>query len=315
MPGLGLERASSLAPEWKLFRWVGPWRLVTFLDHMENHRADFDNTLFWGARLTFQPIHGVEIGLSRTAEFCGSGHSCGLSTFWDMLIAKSNRAINNTVDNNPAEAALVMQKQSAQVMATDVRWHIDSTPIAVYWQQLGEVFDDQDLRPRQTLQLFGAEFASWELAEGRVRSFIEFADTTCGDISFSSTDKPTFGCAYEKDTWQAGYRYYGRAIGDSMDRDGRRFTLGGVYSDTDNRAWELRFRHFDLNRGGIAEAGLVPQTVTTVPQKLWNTEFKVDGAIATLRYSIGIGADYGGPIGAPRSALAGRCFLELRKNW
>jgi hypothetical protein len=314
MPGLGLERASSLPPEWKLFRWVGPWRLVTFLDHMENHRADFDNTLFWGARLTFQPVHGVEIGLSRTAEFCGQGHSCGLGTFWDMLIAKSNRAINATVDNNPSQAALVMQKQSAQVMATDVRWHIDQTPLAIYWQQLGEVFDDRNLRPRQTLQLFGAEIASWGVAEGRFRTFLEFSDTTCGDISFSSTDKPNFGCAYEKDTWRAGYRYYGRVIGDSMDRDGRRFTLGGVFSDTDGRAWQLRLRHFDLNRGGIAEAGLVPQTVTTVPEKLWNAEFQVGGRLGALRYSVGVGADRGGPVGES-ATWHGRGFLALSKPW
>jgi hypothetical protein len=130
----------------------------------------------------------------------------------------------------------------------------------------------------------------------------------------SHTDQPNFGCAYEKDTWQAGYRYRDRAIGDSMDRDGRRFSLGGVYSDTRNRAWELRFRHFDLNRGGIAQAGLVPQTVTTVPEKLWNTEFKVDGPIGALRYSVGVGVDYGGRIGNPAS-LSGRAFLTVSKNW
>jgi hypothetical protein len=315
MPGLGLERASSLAPEWKMFRWVGPWRLVTFIDHMENHRADFDNTLFWGARLTFQPLHGVEIGLSRTAEFCGSGHACGLGTFWDMLIAKSNRAINSIVDANPSQVALLTQKESAQVMAIDVRWHIDHAPLAFYWQQLGEVFDDQDLRPRQTLQLFGTEFAAWDVADGRAHAFLEFADTTCGDISFSSTDKPTFGCAYEKDTWQAGYRYYGRAIGDSMDRDGRRFSLGVIFAGTDGQSWDARIRHFDLNRGGIAEANLVPQSVTTVAERLWNTEIQYNDNWREFRYSVGVGADYGGPITAAHSSLAGRFFLRVSKNW
>lgn len=98
MPGIGLERVNSQAFESRWLRWIGPWRFVTFLDHMENHRADFNNTLFWGGRLTFAPLHGLEIGLSRTAEFCGKGHSCGLGTFWDMLIAKSNRNVNPVVD-------------------------------------------------------------------------------------------------------------------------------------------------------------------------------------------------------------------------
>jgi len=164
MPGVGVERASSLPPEWKLFRWIGPWRFTTILDHMENHRADFNNTLFWGARLTFAPVHGLELGVSRTAEFCGQGHTCGLSTFLDMLTARSNRQINPVVDTNPSEAALLAQKQSAQVIATDVRWQIPHSGLAFYWQQLGEVFDDHNYRPRQTLQLLGIEFASWHLA-------------------------------------------------------------------------------------------------------------------------------------------------------
>ncbi|MBS0373485.1 MAG: hypothetical protein JSR73_02825 [Proteobacteria bacterium] len=314
MPGIGIERASMKPFETRWLSWLGPWHFVTFLNHMENHRPDFNNTLFWGARFTAAPARGLEIGLSRTAEFCGQGHSCGLGTFWDMLIAKSNREINPTVDNNPDQAHLLARKQSAQVMATDVRWHVGSTPFSVYWQQLGEVFDDHNLRPRQTLQLFGLEFASWGTAEGRARTFLEFADTACGSVSFSSTDTPNYGCAYEKDTWRAGYRYYGRVIGDSMDRDGRRITLGGVLIDRQQRSWELRFRHFDLNRGNIAEVGLLPQTVATTHERLWNTELQVSGQVHSLRYSIGAGADYGGPVDSTKR-LTGRGFLNLSKNW
>jgi hypothetical protein len=312
MPGIGLERASSKAFETKWLSWLGPWRWVMLLDHMENHRADFNNTLFWAGRLTFQPARGLEIGISRTAQFCGQGRPCGLSTFFDMLVAKSNRTVNAQGSGQTQEELL--QKKSAQRIATDIRWHIGPSPFSVYWQQYGEVFDSGNYRPRQTLQLFGAEFASWGVAEGRFRAFLEFADTACGDVSTNSTDQPNFGCAYEKDTWQAGYRYRDRVIGDSMDRDGRRFSLGFIYADSDRRSWELRIRHFDLNRGGIAQVGLVPQTVTTVAEKLWNAEFKIEGPIKTLRYSIGVGADYGGPVGAT-ATVRGRGFLTLSRQW
>lgn len=314
MPGLGLERASSLRPESKFFRWVGPWRLVTFLNHMENHRADFDNTLFWGARLTFQPQRGLEIGLSRTAEVCGRGHSCGLGTFWDMLTAKSNRAINPTVDTDASQVALLKRKQSAQVMAIDARWHVARTPITAYWQQLGEVLDNRNLRPRQTLELFGLEFADWALSEGRARAFLEFANTTCGDFSFGNTEKPGYGCAYEKDSWQAGYRYRGNVIGDSMDRDGRRFSLGFIYLTDYERSVQLRVRHFDLNRGNLAQQNLVPHTVSLVAQRLWNAELQVSGPLGALRYSAGIGADHGGPV-TERASFTGRLFLNVSKNW
>jgi hypothetical protein len=312
MPGLSLERASSTPFKTKWLRWLGPWRWVMALDHMENHRADFNNTLFWAGRFTFAPAHGLEIGISRTAQFCGETRPCGLSTFFDMLIAKSNRKYNRIIDSGGN--ASKYEKLSAQRIATDIRWHIGQSPVSIYWQQYGEVFDSNNYRPRQTLQLFGAEFASWGIAEGRFRGFLEFADTACGGVSLSSSDKPNFGCAYEKDTWQAGYRYRNRAIGDSMDRDGRRFTLGGIFADTLTRSWEARIRHFDLNRGGIAYGGLVPQTVTTVAEHLWNAELTLNGTVGLLRYSIGAGVDHGGPVDSP-ATWTGRAFLTISKDW
>jgi len=147
-----------------------------------------------------------------------------------------------------------------------------------------------------------------------LRTFLEFADTTCGDVSFSATDKPNYGCGYEKDTWKAGYRYRGRVIGDSMDRDGRRFTIGLIYGDPGGLSWDVRVRHFDLNRGGIAQAGLVPQTVTRTAEKLWNSEFEIHGRIGPFYSGAGIGADYGGPPGAPAST-AGRVFVNLSRPW
>ena len=314
MPGLGLERASALAPESKWLRWIGPWRVVTFLSRMENGRADFDHPFFWAGRLTIEPVAGLQLGLSRTAELCGKGRKCGLHTFFDTLIARSNRQINSLENGGGVPTPdQIQQKLSAQRIATDVRWHPGQLPIALYWEQYGEVFDSGNLRPRQVLQLFGIEYASQHVLDGRLRSFLEFSGTACGEIGFSSGDRPGFGCAYEKDTYRAGYRYRDRAIGDSMDRDGRRFTLGFIYSDLSDRVWDLRLRHFDLNRGGIAEV-LVPHTVSTAHQKLWNGELKVDGPIGAFRYSVGLGLDHGGPVDQA-TAWTARGFLTLSHPW
>ncbi len=309
MPGVGLERASSKPFESKWLSWIGPWRLVTFIDHMENHRLDFNNTLFWGARVAFAPLNSLEIGLSRTAEFCGQGRPCGLGTFWDMLTARSNRAYN--ANSTPGQNLV---KQSAQIWAGDARWHPEQLPIAFYWQEEASVFDDRNYRPRQLLEMFGIEFASRNVLDGRLRTFLEYDDTACGAIGFNSGDKPNYGCAYEKDTWREGYRYRGRVIGDAMDRDGRRVTLGGILADTDGNSWELRLRHFDLNRGNIAQNGLVPQTVTPVAEKLWNGELKVDGPIGAFRYSVGGGLNHGGPIG-DRAHWTAQAFLTVSRDW
>lgn len=314
MPGIGLERVSSKEESWKGFRWLGPWHLVTFVDHMENHRLDFNNTLFWGGRFTFEPAKGVEIGLSRTAELCGRGHSCGLGTFWDALLAKSNRTVNPIVDQNPGDTSLLAKKESAQLMATDVRWHIGRSPFAVYWQQMAEVFDDGNLRPRQTTELLGAEFASKQIMDGRLRLFLEMSDTTCGDLSFSKTDHPNYGCAYEKDTWREGYRYYATSIGDSMDRDGLRFTLGGMYADAASRQWDLRLRHFNLNRGGIAEAGLLADPVTTTAEQVWNVNFDLAGNWGQVGYAFSLGTDYANTT-PQRKRFAENFQVNINRRW
>lgn len=313
IPGLSLDRVSSEPFETPVLSWMGPWRLSLFLDHMENRRADFGNTLLWGDRFTFAPVHGLEIGIARTAEFCGKTRPCGVSTFFDMLTAKSNRTLNPVIDNT-GNTSLTLQKKSAQRMATDIRWKMGSLPFAVYWQQYGEVFDSQDLRPRQLSQLFGIESSTHQFSGGQLKMFFEFADTACGAIGFNAGDKPTFGCTYEKDTWHAGYRYRGRVIGDPMDRDGRRFTLGSLYTDAGGRSWDLRLRHFDLNRGGIAMAGLVPQSVTTVAERLWNAEAQVNGEFRGLRYNVGAGVDHGGPIDES-AKWDGHWFVGLSHSW
>ncbi len=313
MPGLSLERASSTPFSSKWLRWVGPWRLTTFLDHMENRRPDFGNTLMWGGRFTFAPLRGMEIGISRTAEFCGKTRPCGISTFFDMLTASSNRKYNPVIDET-GNYSLVLQKKSAQRIATDIKWRPGDLPFAIYWQQYGEVFDSHNLRPRQLSQLIGLETTAMTTSSGSLRLFAEFADTACGAIGFNKGDKPAFGCTYEKDTWRAGYRYRGRVIGDSMDRDGRRYSFGSIYADESGRIWNFRVRKFDLNRASIAKVGLLAHTVTPVEEKLWNTEISVDGLYGTLRYSVGVGADHGG-VEDERARWHGRGFLNLSQNW
>ena len=282
MPGLSLDRASALAPEADLLHWIGPWRFTTFIDRMEDRRPDYGKILFWGTRVSFAPVHGLEIGLSRTAQLCGTGRKCGLKVFWDTITARKNAVIDESGPNANLQA-----KPAANHAAVDVRWHIPHTPIAVYWQQDGEVIDSGNYRLRQNLQLIGVELANKRTASGSYRAFVEFADTACGGLSTASSDKPDYGCAYEKDTYQAGYRFRGRSIGDAMDRDGRRFTFGNVWVDGANRSWDLRLRRLELNRGGVAFGGLVPQTVSAVRKNVWEVSSQVEGTYRGYVYTLG----------------------------
>ena len=287
MPGLSLDRASAVPPEADLLHWIGPWRLSTFLDRMEDRRPDFGKIIFFGARFTFAPAHGLEIGLSRTAQMCGTGRGkCGLSTFWDMLTARKNAQVDSSGPNPN-----VNSKPAANHAAIDVRWHIFSSPFSVYWQEDGEVFDSGNYRPRQTLQLFGLEHAV-KLGDGASRRvFLEFADTACGGVSVNASDKPNYGCAYEKDTYRAGYRFRDRSIGDAMDRDGRRVTLGTLWTDREDRTWQLRLRRIELNRGDIARAGYVPHTVSEDRRNIWELSGQVEAQWRGFRYALGSSLD------------------------
>jgi hypothetical protein len=308
MPGITLDRASARAPRPRWLHWIGPWRLTTFMDRMEDRRPDINKALFWGMRLTAQPLHGLELGLSRTAEWCGTGRPCGLGTFWHLFTARSSALINESGPNPNINA-----KPGAQDGAIDLRWHVGNTPLSFYWQEYGQTFDSGNYRPRLTLQMFGMEVAGRHIADGRTRTFIEFADTTCGDVSIHSTDKPVYGCAYENSLYAAGYRYRGRAIGDAMDRDGRRITLGVLQVDAANRFWQLRLRKLELNRGGEVRPGLVDQTVSTVPETVWEFAPEVDGAIGDYRYQLGGALDRTRTLG--RNGLHGTAFLGISHPW
>ena len=75
MPGIGLQRISSTPFSTKWLRWMGPWTFTSFMNRMDDERVVEDGLLF-GMRGSFRPVPGLEIGLSRTAQWCGDGRPC-----------------------------------------------------------------------------------------------------------------------------------------------------------------------------------------------------------------------------------------------
>ncbi len=81
MPAISLDRIRSLPIDLPVLRWLGPWRFTTFFGFGENLRADIDQPLFMGMRLSFKPATWLEFAASRSAQFCGSGRECDVGTF------------------------------------------------------------------------------------------------------------------------------------------------------------------------------------------------------------------------------------------
>ena len=74
---------------------MGPWTFTTFMDLLDDERYVNDALLF-GVRGSFRPPRtGLEIGISRAAQWCGDGRPCDLSTFFDLLVGNDNKGVTS----------------------------------------------------------------------------------------------------------------------------------------------------------------------------------------------------------------------------
>jgi len=248
MPAIAIDRNESTPFDVPVLRWFGPWRLSTFMGQYESDR-DYENPLLWGLRVEFRPHSTLQIGVSRTAQWCGDTRPCGLDTFWDLFTGNDNRDANLPVDEEPGN----------QLGGFDVRWSWPGgrVPLALYAQGIGE--DEAGFMPSKYLGLFGAEV--WgDAAGGTWRAHVEYADTACDFVN----DPPEFGCAYTHSIYTSGYRYRGRVQGHAMDADGETIGVGLLFIDSAGHRWDLLARDLTLDRAGVASGHSLADAPTDV---------------------------------------------------
>jgi hypothetical protein len=275
MPSLTVERIMADPFESRWLRWIGPWRASASVGQGEGGSTARDgrltvrpDTKFFAARLSFKPKPWMEVGLSRTAQFCGEGRDCDLGTFWDMLTGRDN-----------TDGSLSAAEQPGNQMAGyDLRlrspWR--ALPVAVYGQFIGE--DEAGGLPSKFLGLMGAEV--WgSSALGSHRFHVEYADTAC---SFSR-QRPQVDCAYRNSVYPQGYTHRGRMIGHALDNDGRMLSFGALLRRPDGDSWELLLRRIEANRVGTAPeaAHAVSASPATVE------DFQLGYARGRLRAGVG----------------------------
>ena len=242
IPSLTVERVLADPFETPWLRWLGPWRATASVGQGEGGATARDgrlpvrpDTKFFAARLAFKPKPWLEVGLSRTAQFCGEGRECDLGTFWDMLRGRDN------TDDSLADP----EQPGNQMAGYDVRlrspWR--GLPMAVYGQFIGE--DEAGGLPSKFLGLMGVE--AWGGGtQGSWRAHAEYTDTTC---SFSR-ERPQVDCAYRNSVYPQGYTHRGRMIGHSMDNDSRMLSVGAIWVRASGESWSALARRVDLNRYG-----------------------------------------------------------------
>lgn len=297
IPALVLERNFSTPFRQRWLRWIGPWSTSVIWGQLEDSRF-VPNARFFGWRVNFRPLESLEIGLLRTAQWCGSGRPCDAGTLGDLLLGRDNLGDDDIdLSNEPGN----------QLAGGDVRWlsPVGDAPYALYVQLIGE--DEAGGFPSKLLGQFGAEtwgrFEHWDMSW---HLHAEFADTTC-----SFTDDPgEFDCAYENNVYQTGYRYRSRAIGYATDNDTRAAAVGATLLRDDGHAYSIRLRYASLNRGGAPDPR---NSVTPAPTDYWDLDLAHRREVAIGEFTVGLGVQSleRGASGIDETDL--RAFLRLRR--
>ena len=90
IPAISIERNDTAPFKSKWLSWLGPWDLSFVWGQLENDR-EVPNARFLGLRVNFKPLDNLEIGLSRTAQWCGNGdRPCDLDAFVRIALGRDN---------------------------------------------------------------------------------------------------------------------------------------------------------------------------------------------------------------------------------
>lgn len=272
MPAISVDRNHTGPFGTKWLSWLGPWDFSMHFGQMESDRF-VPETQFFGMRVNFKPIPSLEIGLSRTAQWCGDGRPCNADTFIDLLLGRDNRGDAGIDESN---------EPGNQLAGIDLRWatRLFGVPFAVYGQFIGE--DEAGGLPSRYLGQGGVE--STGLMQGRwaYRWFGEYADTKC---RFYESDV-FFNCAYNNSIYQTGYRYRGRTVGHNADNDSRIVSTGITFIDDRDHEWSATVRVGELNRAGAPD---LRNTLTETKQDIFSLDVRHSRVFSMGEVTLGLG--------------------------
>jgi hypothetical protein len=239
VPGLGIERNVAKPFESRWLSWLGPWTYSYYWGFLESNR-EVPNARLMAFRFSFRPLNDLEIGLARTAQWCGQGRPCSAGTVKDLVLGNDNVGDSGiTEENEPGN----------QLAAIDFRWQSPFTagPWAIYGQATAE--DEAGGFPSRYFGQVGGE--TWgtldtRLFSGQWRAHLEYTNTT---VDFWQSE-PGYGVAYNHTIYTTGYRFEGRALGAGVDGDSEVLSAGLTLSDARERTWNGLLRYGTINENG-----------------------------------------------------------------
>lgn len=272
IPSVVVDRVFTDAFESRWLNWLGPWDLNVMFGELESSRH-VPNARFFGMRFNFRPLDSLEVGLSRTAQWCGDGRPCDTDTFFDLLAGRDNVGdAGIDTDNEPGN----------QLAGVDFRWstRVFDQSVAFYGQFMGE--DEAGGFPSRWMGQVGGEWSGYLRDRWSTRLYAEFSGTSCQ--FYESSER--FNCAYNHGIYRTGYRYRGRSIGHPADNDARIVSLGGVMLDADDTRWRFLARFGKLNRGGAPDNR---NTLTSTPQDIASIDVSHSRVVPFGLIDVGVG--------------------------
>lgn len=220
MPQIGFSRAHSSESRSLLLSWLGPWQISGFIGVLDGPRAA-KNTAYVALRFAFSPFPGLEIGLSRTTEMCGSGHQC------QPLVEYF------TFSNDPSHVNRTNEEVSIDLRYTNT---LLSRPFAVYAQFMNE--DTGPFVHSSTSHLYGGSV--WLRTFGLTqRVTLEYANAIATNDIWGGGAQ--HGIAYNNYDYTDGMRYRGRSLGFSLDSDSVLYSAQVSVVDPERRTLTLSY--------------------------------------------------------------------------
>lgn len=242
-PRVGFMRNNPQAFENPWLSWIGPWQFHAFAGILDDDERAVDKPLFFGGRLTINPIKRLELGATGTMMMCGEGQPCGLDAFWDAIFRGEDQVDSGTNSN--------------AIAAFDFRYTPNwrGSPLTLYGQMIHE-----DLFGHISwllgLSLWGGagdDGALWRLTSEISRTR---AINNEGEVSGNNL-------TYNHSVYRSGYRYNERSLGHSLDNDSRLYSL--VWTLTDLRDWTYRlaYHRAEINGDGTVSGLRVGRPLST----------------------------------------------------
>jgi hypothetical protein len=297
IPSLVIDRIFTDGFETRWLSWLGPWDLSVMYGLLEHDRVVPD-AHFFGMRFNFRPIPSLEIGISRSAQWCGKDRPCDLDTFIDLFLGKDNIGDEGIgAENEPGN----------QMAGIDFRWSPSfiKAPITAYAQFIGE--DEAGGFPSRYLVQVGLEGAGYMMDRWSYRWFAELAGTSCDFIK-----DDIFNCAYSQAIYKTGYNFRSRSIGHGADSDARLVSAGVILVDSDDTQWRGLVRFGELNRGGSPDSF---HTLTPTPQDLSSVDISHSRVFSFGVVDLGVGYEWIDDDVSGNSFSDGRFYAQWRSSY